>query len=395
MRRTGILLACLLTHALAFGEAAVGRQVPRPLQDNFALYVCSNTGMKLVKFDSQTGAWVADLSGADEPVDVEVGPNDFVFVTDEGPGAANVRRFDPATGQADADAYGETTVLGGPKGLAFGPDGHLFVADMLFEGTEVVEFDETGKQVRVLPDDPVSPVLLSIEDIDCDTSGNIYVVQWLFAGDETPGVFKFTGDGWTLFGQTGNLISAWGMAFGPDGDLYVVDDDTTHFGVHRYDGKTGASKGVFGQTGATQNLSRPRYCTFSPDGDLYVTEEQDGSVRVFNGPLKPNPGAARGIFGETAGKVPDPLGLVFGPGGAPPQKPTLAIEKLQSGNMMLNLTGTQGKSYELRYNTDATVSDFTQWIIGGTITLEGSTTGTWEDTTAAADPWRVYKAKEQ
>lgn len=394
MRLTAMFLVFALFGSFAFGEDGTTLS-PDTLQDNLALYVCSNAGMKVVKFESETGKWVADFVGAEEPVDIDVGPGDFIFATDEATGAANVRRFDPATGKADADPYGDTSLyLGGPRGLAFGPDGHLYVADMLFGVSQVVEFDDTGTYVRVLPDDPENPVLMTIEDVACDGSGNVYVTQWLYEGTEITGVYKFTGTGWQLFGGTGDLLGPWGLAFGPDGDLYVVDEDTTHFGVFRYNGATGASKGVFGQTGI--NLDQPRYLTFGPeDGDLYVADAAGNAVKKFSGPLKPDAGTYKDVFGETGAYLSDPIGLVFGPaGGVQPVQPKLAIEKVANGNMLLTLTGTAGKSYELRYSPDATVSDFTTWTFGATITLEGSTTGTWEDV-APTDSRRFYKAKEQ
>jgi len=393
MRLITIVFVLALIGSMAWGENAAGAS-PKTLQEGKSLYVCSNQGMKLVKFDSETGTKQADFLGVDAPVDVDVGPGDFIFATDEATGAANVRRFDPATGQADTDPYGDTSLyLGGPRGLAFGPDGHLYVADMLFGVSQVVEFDDTGAYVQVLPDDPDNPVLISIEDVACDGSGSIYVTQWIYEGTEVAGVYKFTGTGWQLLGGTGDLLAPWGLAFGPDGDLYVVDEDINHFGVFRYNGTTGAVKGLFGQTAA--NLGQPGYLAFGPDGDLYVADAQDNTVKKFSGPLKPDAGTFKGIFGETAVNVPEPIGLVFGPsGGVQPQKPTLAIEKLGTGNILVTLTGTSGKSYELRHTPDATVSDFTTWTFGATITLEGTTTGSWEDT-APADRTRFYKAKEQ
>jgi hypothetical protein len=63
--------------------------------------------------------------------------------------------------------------------------------------------------------------------------------------------------------------------------------------------------------------------------------------------------------------------------------------------MLLTLTGTEGKSYELRYTSDPTVSDFTNWTFGATINLEGTTSESWTDDTAPVASRRFYKAMEQ
>ena len=58
-----------------------------------------------------------------------------------------------------------------------------------------------------------------------------------------------------------------GMAFEPDGNLYVASSDTGQ--ILRYDGQTGAiiGSGVFATTGT---FSQPRFIAFGPDGNLYV-----------------------------------------------------------------------------------------------------------------------------
>jgi len=406
MRLGRILLLCLLLQVGAFGEKNGDDASSRRLQDDLALYVCSYPGGgqgKLVKFDAETGEKLLDLSGVTQPVDVAIGPNGDIFVTDEGSGQSNVRRFDPDTGLADADPYGDTSssdYVEGPRGLAFGPgpDGHLYVADTTFTGARVVEFDENGDFVRFLPDDAENPVLLSIEDVACDTDGNLYVTQWedgWFC--DTPGVFKFTEEGgWGLFGETDNLTGPWGLTFGPDGDLYVAEDSSAEAtGVYRYNGMTGALKGVYGQTGSRDYLEHPRYLTFGPDDDLYVSDSQDSTVRKFSGPLKPDAGHSKGVFAETSVNDLGPFGLVFGSAGGPPEPPELLVEKLETGEMLLTLTGTQGKSYELRHTSDPTISDFTEWTFGAIIDLEGITSDTWTDNTASGAPTRFYKAAEE
>ncbi|MDP2896354.1 MAG: hypothetical protein Q8Q12_07320 [bacterium] len=390
MRLIANLVVAFLLGGLLFG-AATAAELPRPIQDDFALYVCANA--KLVKFDAATGAKLDDFGGVPLPADAIVALDESILVTDED--AANVRRFDPNTGLWDALPFGETNAhLTAPRGIARKPDGHFFVADVpLLDVSDVVEFDENGAYVQHHPDDPDNPVALTLEDLACNDSGVLFATQWEFAGDETVGVLRSTETGWELFGQTGNLSSPWGLAFGPDGDLYVVDDSAEHFGVWRYDGTTGASEGVFGQTGASGNLNQPHYCTFGPDGDLYVTDAEDSSVRKFRGPLSPSPGSYQGVFGESAGAVPVPLGLVFGPAGTPEQPATLSVASLGANVFRVTLAnGVDGVTYDVLCTSDLT-QPFASWQNCGTIQLVGTTTGTLDDTEVGRE--NFYVATQQ
>ena len=390
MRLSANLVVAFFLGGLLLG-VAFAAELPRPIQDDFALYVCANA--KLVKFDAATGAKLDDFGSVPLPADAIVALDESLLVTDED--AANVRRFDPNTGVWDALPFGETNgYLGAPRGIARKPDGHFFVADVThLDISRVVEFDENGAYVQHHPDDPNNPLALTLEDLACNDSGVLFVTQWEEYGDETVGVLRSTGTGWQLFGQTGNLSSPWGLTFGPDGDLYVVDDSTDHFGVWRYDGTTGVSEGVFGQTGASGNLIWPRYCAFGPDGDLYVTDTGDASVKKFRGPLSPSPGSYQGVFGESDGAVPEALGLVFGPSGTPQQPAMLSMASL--GNNVFRVTlanGVDGVTYDVLCTSDLT-QPFANWQNCGTIQLVGTTTGTLDDTEVGRE--NFYVATQQ
>jgi hypothetical protein len=73
---------------------------------------------------------------------------------------------------------------------------------------------------------------------------------------------------------SGGLSNPYGIAVGPDGNVYV--GDPTQNIIFRYDGSTGAPLPAPGQTGAvfvvagTGGLSNAHGIGFGPDGNLYV-----------------------------------------------------------------------------------------------------------------------------
>jgi len=108
----------------------------------------------------------------------------------------------------------------------------------------------------------------------------------------------------------GGLNGPFGVAIGPDGNVYVSSSITGD--IRRYNGLTGAFMGIFAVVG----LNVPCDLTFGTDqnGDgvqeLYVADQANGNVVLFNGAT----GAAMGLFatGQAASGF---NGLTFGPDG--------------------------------------------------------------------------------
>jgi DNA-binding beta-propeller fold protein YncE len=112
-------------------------------------------------------------------------------------------------------------------------------------------------------------------------NGNLFLTALARLDPDTPGVLEFDGtDGHFIgqFTQGGNLVEPRHVAFGPDGNLYVIDihssdpsdpnDPVGEARVARFDGTTGQYLDdaiPFGQ-----GLNSARGLGFGPDGRLYI-----------------------------------------------------------------------------------------------------------------------------
>lgn len=129
-------------------------------------------------------------------------------------------------------------------------------------------------------------------------------------GEGQPG--NYLGD----FVATG-LNSPRDLIFGPDGDLYVSNgfenSDGSDHTVERFDGQTGASLGSFVIPGAG-GIDVPNGLAFGPDGNLYVASSDTGQILRYDGQTGSIIGS--GVFASGGGLV-QPRFIAFGPGSAP------------------------------------------------------------------------------
>src|SRR5262249_34024294 len=134
----------------------------------------------------------------------------------------------------------------------------------------------------------------------------------------------------------------YGLAFGPDGNLYVSSRVPNH-AILRYDGITGAFIDSFVPTGSG-GLNGPAGVTFGADGNLYVASNQTQSILRYQGPSGPSPGSPLPSTGQTgatfvvagSGGLANPADVVFGPGG------NLYVASQTPNNAVLAFDGTTG-----------------------------------------------------
>ena len=187
--------------------------------------------------------------------------------------------------------------LGSPTSLVFDSDGNLYVSECT--GT-------FGAKNHILKIDPVG--MLTI-----------------FAGQ---GPADFSGDGGAALSAF--LYCPWGLAFAPDGSLYMADHGANR--VRRIDvdgiittvvgsGPIGIDAGSFSGDGgpATQaTLQEPTEIAFDVEGNLYISDRDNDRIRKVdtNGIITTVAGNGEsGLSADggqaTAGPIDDPAGLAF------------------------------------------------------------------------------------
>ncbi len=238
------------------------------------------------RYDEATGAFVdvfvpEGSGGINQPWGVLYGPNDrnlYVSTGEFGP-PSKVKaalRYNGTTG-AFIDHFTTDRSLKSPRGIIFGPDGDLFIAD------RVIPFPD-GRVLRY------------------DGRTGAYEGEFVTQGSGGLAV-------------PGQLVFAPSVEDPGRLDLYVASIATAS--ILRYHGESGEFLGPF-VTSATGGLRGPVTMTFGPNGNLYVSDFYTGDLAVkrFQGPAGPNPGAFIDTFIPAgSGGLRAPSGLVFGPDG--------------------------------------------------------------------------------
>ena len=222
-------------------------------------------------------------AGLTEPVEAIVGPDGNVYVS--GFVSANIVRYNPTTG-AFIDQFVDATALAPPRtnlyGMAFGPDGNLYVISPL--SSEVLRFNRT---TGAFIDAFVTAGLGGLTDptgLSFGPDGHLYVSDYTNSA-----VYRYDGNTGASIDTfvTTNVINPEDMTFGPDGngdgelDLYVADDNAEN--VLRFQGPLGVSPGTYiDDFVAAGSVREAQGVAFGPDGHLYVSSWRDDEVLRFN-----------------------------------------------------------------------------------------------------------------
>ncbi|MFN0011637.1 MAG: hypothetical protein ACKVS8_08345 [Phycisphaerales bacterium] len=264
--------------ALVVGVAAVGGRAAHG-QD---LLVSSRFSNTIIRYNGQTGALVGTFASGPQlrnPNGIAYGPDGNLYV---GLGdAGSILRYNGQTG-----AFMNTFVAAGSGGLAsvrdiaFGPDGNLYANSG--GSNRVLKFNgSTGAFVSVaaqLAGAVTGPVGLTL-----GADGSVFV------GAATSNrAYRFgPGNAFLRSYHPGTLSNTTGVALGADGMLYVAMSVSNV--IARFNPTTGLLLGTFG---AGSGLNIPIYMTVAPGGDLLVGSFATDNVLRFD----PVTGTSRGVF---------------------------------------------------------------------------------------------------
>lgn len=200
---------------------------------------------------------------------------DWLYVASDA--THSVRRYDAVTGQSLGDFVAPNSGgLVGPRGVIFGPDGNLYVANQ-FSGTttrgNILRYHGTnGTFLGTFIAGRGAGYSLQIPHGILWKGDRFYVADMGDPGVNIPGhLWRFrVSNGIASFDReltVGALQSRFrprGIVFGPDGHLYATSFEPTSGRVLKFDGTNGTYLGEF--IPPDGRLVRPEAINFSPDG---------------------------------------------------------------------------------------------------------------------------------
>lgn len=246
------------------------------------LFVASFSGNRIHRYSETNGAAIGTSvfvsqgsGGLNLPHGMAFGPDGNLYVASAGNDA--VLRYHGTNGSfIDAFIPADNGVLDYPVWLEFRPDGFLYVSSQLNHC--VARFNATNGSFAGRFVTNGSGGLNGPSGMTWGNDGHLYVVgrfgNQLLKYDGTNGAFLGT------IATGAPLDQPFGVKAGPDGHLYVASGNGAR--VVRFHGATGALLGDF-VAPASGGLSLPIDVSFGPNGDFYVASFNNNKVARFNG----------------------------------------------------------------------------------------------------------------
>jgi len=267
----------LFLSAMALSVTLIGT----PLQEARADLLVSHSN-SVSRYDESTGAFLGVFvrggsGGLRNAQGLAFGPDGNLYVASFE--SQQILRYDGVTGAfLDVFVSAGSGGLGAPNDVAFGPDGNLYVADAFFGTNSILRYDgRTGAFIDVFA---TGGGLQQALRIVFGPDDNLFV-----GNSNSTNVLRYHGDTGLphpTAGQSGAIFvpGVQGgfntvIALDPSGDLYVGSGASPD--ILRYDGVTGAFLGTHIHNGATGSLR------FGPDGNLYVLNHLGESVARYDG----------------------------------------------------------------------------------------------------------------
>jgi DNA-binding beta-propeller fold protein YncE len=216
-------------------------------------------------------------------------------------GTGEILRYDANNGSF-LGVFAAHATLERPVGITIGPDNNLYVADEGDPNGKIVRFDGTTGALIDTFVTTGSGGLVAAHDIVFGPDGNLYV-----SSQNTHNVLRYDGNTGAFIddfvtSQSGGLWQSLGISFGPDGHLYVADGFNDR--VNRYDGASGNFIDSVVSGGA---LNYPEDVFFDSNGDLLVSSRDTNQILKYN--LAGNP---LGVF-ASGGGLSGPVGMLTTP----------------------------------------------------------------------------------